>query len=605
MKHITLLIACVVFNIVALAQAGTLDLGFGNGGIITAESYRGRYRDLLIQKDGKIIAAGEGGANETGGFLFARYNVDGTPDLSYGTDGLVITSFPNAFGYHFRKAVMFDNDKVIAVGEINILRTDNNLVLAMYNNNGTLDSGFGINGIVTTQIKNYESPSGVAVQNDGKIIVGGLTQKPGDLDNGGDFNAIFILRYMPDGTIDNSFANNGLYKEMIADPIDVQGFALQPDGKILIGGEYLYSRQQAFFVKRYTTQGAPDTDFGTNGEAIGISNTHLNSLFLQNDGRILAAGYTYIVTDGFQKRNAIIAQLNADGSINTQFGNNGYTMLEIPDRASDISDLAIQTDGKIVAATNNYEPIRFDDGLFGASRYTANGKLDSSYGTNGIVSTLTGFVPHAYAIVLQKDDKAIIGGYTILGNPPRYTYPALVRYNGDQHQQHPRFVKIKKWLHRHGFTWDDFPGRNISYYAVQRSSNGNNFTEIARLFNRNNQQQLSYADAAPLTGDNYYRLAAVSADGAVTYSNVLAIPNNNTTAIKIYPNPAKNNLQIEGLSATEKTKLIIADLNGVARMSTVANSSSYNWNISNLKPGNYILRITNGSNVVTKKFLKE
>ena len=212
-------------------------------------------------------------------------------------------------------------------------------------------------------------------------------------------------------------------------------------------------------------------------------------------------------------------------------------------------------------------------------------------------------IPYENPGAIQPNGNIIVGASVWPEYDEDFTRIGMVRFLGSNDKT-PKYVRIKKWLHRHGFTCDDFPGRNVSYYAVQRSSNGNNFTEIARLFNRNNQQQFTYADAAPLTGDNYYRLAAVSADGAVAYSNVLAIPNN-TTAIKIYPNPAKNNLQIEGLPATEKTKLVITDLNGVARMSAVANSNSYNWNISSLKPGNYILRITTGSNVSTKKFLKE
>ena len=75
--------------------------------------------------------------------------------------------------------------------------------------------------------------------------------------------------------------------------------------------------------------------------------------------------------------------------------------------------------------------------------------------------------------------------------------------------------------------------------------------------------------------------------------------------IKIYPNPVKNSLQIEGLPGTQKTMLSISDLMGNRKAATIVTAGTYNWNISQLKSGNYWLRIESGSTVVTKMLVKE
>ncbi|MBS1748030.1 MAG: T9SS type A sorting domain-containing protein, partial [Bacteroidetes bacterium] len=99
------------------------------------------------------------------------------------------------------------------------------------------------------------------------------------------------------------------------------------------------------------------------------------------------------------------------------------------------------------------------------------------------------------------------------------------------------------------------------------------------------------------------RLQTTSVTGAVNYSNVIAI---NNTSIKISPNPAKNILHIEGLPKDKKVKLSVIDLTGKVKMKTIVNAVPLcNINIASLHPGNYLLKIENGSDVVTKQFLKE
>ena len=530
-------------------------------------------------------------------------------DSSFGINGRAATNTPDGGIGGINKIIVLPDGKILAVGiAYPVSPNIGNIALVRYENDGSVDSSFGTNGIVFTTLNVNLRVSGAGVDENGHIIVAGNTIK-----NYNDLESTYVVKYNADGSLDKSFANGGIKRYVYEMEVDIRAVKIQQDNKILVAGRYEYlSAYSKFMVTRYMPDGTPDNSFGNNGIAtIGFDENVLGldlyDMQLQPDGKILTAGYIAVSRVApYTPKHTVIARFNADGKPDAGFGINGYTITKYTDFSSEIRSIVVQPNGKIVGAGAMY--LTTGNGAnadFALVQYTDRGIVDSSFGENGTTVTPIEGTAWIYGAALQ-DNKIIAAGYTNLTTPPSSPF-VVARYFGDTEgpgNNNPKYVRIKKWLHRYGFTWNDFPGRNISYYAVQRSSNGNSFTEIARLFSRNNQQQFSYADAAPLTGDNYYRLAAVSADGAVTYSNVLAI-SNNTATVKVYPNPAKNNLQIEGLSATEKTKLVISDLNGVARMSAVANSSSYNWNISSLKPGNYILRITNGSNVVTKKFLKE
>src|SRR5579885_2384366 len=96
MKHLFVFIICIALIFCsANAQTGELDKSFGDQGIVIGNGYTGSSRDILIQKDNKIIAGGEGGYNDLGGFLLVRYNNDGTIDNSFGDAGKVVTTFDN------------------------------------------------------------------------------------------------------------------------------------------------------------------------------------------------------------------------------------------------------------------------------------------------------------------------------------------------------------------------------------------------------------------------------------------------------------------------------------------------------------------------------
>ncbi|CAN5444443.1 hypothetical protein BH10BAC2_BH10BAC2_36540 [soil metagenome] len=168
--------------------------------------------------------------------------------------------------------------------------------------------------------------------------------------------------------------------------------------------------------------------------------------------------------------------------------------------------------------------------------------------------------------------------------------------------KNPKIVKIKKWLHRHGFTWQDRPDNSIVYYSIQRSSNGSPFQEISRVVSSGSNQIQSFEDANPPSSMSEYRIGAINTSNDMIFSNTLSI---NNQSVKIYPNPTKSNLQIEGLSTSSVSTLRIIDMNGNVRRTVTTNGNSFSYNVGQLSKGNYVLVISNGQNNLRKMFIKE
>jgi hypothetical protein len=155
--------------------------------------------------------------------------------------------------------------------------------------------------------------------------------------------------------------------------------------------------------------------------------------------------------------------------------------------------------------------------------------------------------------------------------------------------------------------WQTANEQNNAYFIVERSNSSNTkFVEVGRVNskgNSNHLQQYSFEDLSPFGGANYYRLTQVDRDAKSTYSKVVFVNFGKTTTIKLYPNPVKDIITLEGLNGT--TNISIVSLEGSILTKTIANSDTYTWNIKQLPAGTYYIRIEAGKNVTTLKFIKE
>ena len=281
---------------------GSLDSAFGSGGKVTTD-INGQYERadaLVLQADGKLVTAGFtcGGGNCD--LLLIRYNSNGSLDSTFGSGGIVTTDL-NGQGVDSARALVLQPDgKIVAAGSV-YLSAKSDFALARYNSNGTLDTTFGAGGKVTTDFGDSEEAGDVVIQPDGKIVAAGSF---GDGDPDNDPSKFSLARYNADGTLDATFGSGGKVLTDFGQSsplIGLSGLALQADGKIVAAGtvrlfnENFTSVRENFALVRYNTNGTLDTTFGTGGivtTGFGVFVSASGGIVIQPDGKIVAAGYT-------------------------------------------------------------------------------------------------------------------------------------------------------------------------------------------------------------------------------------------------------------------------------------------------------------------------
>ena len=304
--------------------------------------------DIALQPDGKIIAVGYKFNNSQYGFAVNRYNTDGTLDASFGAGGRVSTAIRDSSVYFFSVAVQPDG-KIIVVGRSYLGENASDFSVVRYNPSGSLDNGFGTGGVVTTPVGDTAStasgdtPEKVLLQPDGKIVVAGTT-----VALGGRFG-FALVRYNADGSLDPGFGANGIVIHSTPNRGQATyDAALQPDGRIVVAGSGNSGNDTA--IIRFNANGSVDTSFASGGIFRTESSFFVgNSIAVQPDGKIVALGYgildLYQNASGFA-----VARLNANGSPDGSFGTDGRLITPVNAKGTNIGvAVALQPDGKILA----------------------------------------------------------------------------------------------------------------------------------------------------------------------------------------------------------------------------------------------------------------
>jgi uncharacterized delta-60 repeat protein len=233
--------------------------------------------------------------------------------------------------------------------------------LARYDADGTLDSTFDGNGKVTTAFSiedeaAFAAASGVAIQGDGKIVAAGSASCVESC------SRYALARYNADGTLDSGFGENGEVLTSLTDGFDAgQAVAIQADGRIVAAGEagFCCEITGSFGLVRYNADGTPDTGFNDDGVVITNFTPFDDSaadLAVQTDGRIVAAG-----SAGYNGSSSsfALARYNADGTLDTSFSGNGKVRTAFTDGPNTLGGVALQVNEKIVVAGWAFDPSRF------------------------------------------------------------------------------------------------------------------------------------------------------------------------------------------------------------------------------------------------------
>jgi uncharacterized delta-60 repeat protein len=399
----------------ALAN-GSLDTSFGTGGkVVTAIGSYDYAKSVAIQSDGKIVAAGVSFNGIDDDFALARYNIDGSLDTTFGIGGKVTTAIGTSYD-HARSIAIQSDGKIVAAG-LTSNGIDDDFALVRYNIDGSLDTSFGIGGKVTTAIGSSDDKAySLAIQSDGKIVAAG--------DSFNDRRSQFALvRYEADGSLDTSFGTSGKVTTAIGSRAELDSIALQGDGKIVAAGFSSSGRKDNFALARFNVDGSLDASFGIGGKvttAIGSSDDFVKSIALQSNGKIVVAGISY---NGVRRYFAL-ARYNVDGSLDTSFGSDGKVITAIGSSEDYVQSIAIQGNGKIVAVGLSFNGSEYD---FALARYNVDGSLDISFGIGGKVITAIGSSDdNAYSVAIQSDGKIVAAGSSGVVDGINF---ALVRYN--------------------------------------------------------------------------------------------------------------------------------------------------------------------------------
>lgn len=378
--------------VIALPQAGSLDNSFGVGGVYTKSVTNGVYNssDIVIKPDNSIIELGY--ASDT--IYLMGITSNGVLDASFGTNGVVTYS-----NVSFARSLFLQADgKILAATRTGSV----GFGMIRLNANGSLDASFGNNGVVGTTVTTGNDYSwGIAEQPDNKIVlVGGSCA-------GGSVCTVIVARYDNFGTPDNSFGTNGIVTTTFAaNAFQVQGMALQSDGKILV-----VASNGNFTIIRYNTNGSLDNSFGVNG-VITTNGGTANAIKIQQDGKIVAVGSS--TANGYN----MVCRYDQMGTLDNTFGNSGI----IKTLAGRANALTMQPDNKILVGgfTSAF------NGSISAVRYNTDGSLDAGFGNGGITFTkINSAADIANSVYLQSDGKIIVGATS---NAPGQSYFAVARY---------------------------------------------------------------------------------------------------------------------------------------------------------------------------------
>lgn len=424
LDYFSILLLLTGLTINAQAQnAGDLDPSFGSGGIVGERFHESAYfSDVVVQPDGKIVVVGSTfmptsplGAH-TG--MIARFNSDGTLDLSFDEDG-----YNNNFIMKGINTVVLQPDGKILIGGLEQTGNANHMAVARFNPDGSLDETFNGTGKVITTIGTESVVTSMQVLSNGKIIAAGYARITGNLQD------IAMIRLNADGTLDTGFGTNGRVATHLYSQDYSYDSAIQADGKIILVGYTIepVANQKLGAILRYNPDGTLDTDFGDGGKTFRTEtgNAESRGIAVQSDGKLIVVGNGHPPL-----------RYNSDGTFDTAFDSLGVYSYSV----------LLQPDAKILVGGFSLEG---GSGYFAVARYNSDGTVDTGFGNSGKTTTAFSNNTWVKSMALQPDGKIIAGGDV-------YPYLHLVRYLNDN-------STVGGWM--------DFDGDGKTDISIFRPSN--------------------------------------------------------------------------------------------------------------------------------------
>lgn len=345
------------FAVARLLSTGKLDTGFGVGGrVITDFGDDSTAFAAAVQKDGKLVVAGEISHPGNHDFIVARYTKSGLPDPTFGAGGKIEIDLNSGSEDAALGVVVQPDGKIVAAG-YTLTKFNFDVAAVRLTRTGSLDGAFGTGGRAVYNLAGTDICRSMALQKDGKLLLAGST--------GADDFDFALLRLQTNGARDAGFGSQGLVRVDFGPDDDAAGIAVQSDGRIVLAGRTTLAGASDVAVARRMASGAPDPTFAGDGSTVLHSgdSAAAEGVALQSDGKIVVAGHAEV---GGVPR-FLVARILSNGASDTAFGSGGaaLTQFQNGDRAHAV---ALQKDRKIVVAGETFFEGNND---FAVARYSA------------------------------------------------------------------------------------------------------------------------------------------------------------------------------------------------------------------------------------------
>ena len=369
-----------------MAAPGDVDTSFdGNGKKTINFGGTDAANAVLVQPNGRIVVAGDGGA--PGIFCVARLRANGAFDTTFGSGGRRTIDFGGDSG-SLRGAALQADGKILLAG-----RSDLQVAVARLNPSGSLDTTFSGDGRKLFSWGGFSQATSVLVLPNGKILLGGFFGPEG--------GNIQVARLNANGALDNTFGTGGKA------PVDFGGddfghaIARQANGRILVAGHSQVTGQSVFsaVVARLRASGTIDPDFGVNGRVTLPGGGIARAVLVQPDRQILVAG------NASGSAMMTVTRLHPNGSPDITFDGDGTATIDFGSLADLAGGAVLQPDGKIVVAgsTQDAEDVAI-------ARLNANGSPDATFGAAGKATVDFGVATFGFAVALQPNGRIVVAG---------------------------------------------------------------------------------------------------------------------------------------------------------------------------------------------------
>lgn len=348
-------------------------------------------------------------------FINSAFGQEGSLDPTFSFDGVDTADFNGQNDFVYPALTQPDN-KIIVAG-YTFSSTSYDFAILRYNQDGSPDTTFSGDGKSTIDWSGGDDfVNSLALQPDGKILIGGSATVGGNTE-------IALIRLTPDGIPDSTFSNDGMFTIQVGSFGAPFAILIQPDGKIILAG-FSFNAGNDFTLIRCLSNGDLDNTFGSNGIVVTsiISGDDIGtSAVLQPDGKIVMTGYLFNGADV----DIALARYNNDGTLDTSFNGIGYTITDLSNTDNYGYAVRLLPDEKIVVGGYTYST----SSDFLLLQYNSNGSIDSSFNTDGkVITDISNSDDFAISMTVQPDNRIVLGGYTDTGTDIDF---AVARYNPD------------------------------------------------------------------------------------------------------------------------------------------------------------------------------